>query len=53
MSVVAVRTVAAAAGANRLVLRDLRAGLPSGRYRLDVRAEGSRTSLEQKTFTVS
>jgi hypothetical protein len=52
MSIVAVRTVPGAAGANRLVLRELKAGLPRGRYRLDVRADGSRTPLQQAAFTV-
>ena len=52
MSVLAVRTVAAAAGVNRLVIRELKRGLPAGRYRLDVRRDGSRTPLEQVTFRI-
>jgi hypothetical protein len=52
MTIVAVRTVPAAKGANRIVLGALRAALPAGRYRLDVRAGASRTPIAQRTFVV-
>jgi len=45
------KTVPAARGANRLVLTELRAALPAGRYRVEVRAGGK--AVARLPLTVS